>query len=198
MFQYLGKALQQVSDFFLNTPQGRQILQNSVRIILTNPEVRRQMGQGVEFVSERFQEFVASIQLKIDFSKKEAQFVLNVEKKYYAGQLERSVLAQGENISLVVNNYVIVINPNKESIQNLEKVLEELKLTEKNIETIVIRSQENSDIEVQKELASLNEYVNSLSQSVKDTISKLTDYPNLKKALETDQISGDVNNEPAT
>lgn len=197
MFQYLGKALQQVSNFFLNTPQGRTALQHGLRIILTSPEVRRQMEQGVQLVSERFQEFVASIQLKIDFSKKEAHFVLNVEKKYYAGQSERSVLAQGENISLVVNNYVIVINPDKESIQNLEKVLEELKLTERNIETIVVRSQEDSDVEAQKELESLNEYVNSLSQNVKDTLSKLTDYPNLQKALKTNQINGDVNNEPA-
>ena len=191
MFKSIGQAILQTLNFLLKNSTGKVILYNGLRLLAkkeNQDRIRETTRETTQFVSERFKEFVTSIQLKINFREKEAQFIVDVSKKYYVGQAENSRILQGENISCqeVVNNYLIFINFNENSIHNLEETLKKLKLTERSVKAVIVKSQTSNNDKPQEDIDRLSEEIDLLSEIVKKSISKLTDYPTLQKALDTE------------
>jgi hypothetical protein len=144
---------------------------------------------------------VKSIQIKIDKSEKGGQFVIEIAKNYRASGLENSVLTQGENnavisnssITTVINNFEISIKVDRldeEAMTKIERLVEKVARQRSNL-NFVIGSLETEETSAkgQERIENIGKDVDSLSESIKDIISGITDYDALQQALETDEPS---------
>lgn len=133
------------------------------------------------FFLSNFQDTGEGLISTVFLRREEVIFVLDKSRR--VGSAENSTVIQGDNVSLVVNNYKLTISSlNLSSVQELESVVNQLGNVEQKIQACL--NSEKTPSELQSELKMLEKEVSNVGKKVENVLSKHTDYRKLQRALQ--------------
>ncbi|MGE5658462.1 MAG: hypothetical protein ACM37W_17815 [Actinomycetota bacterium] len=189
MLQQFGRILEQVLLQTWKYVNSRAFLQ----LVLTRAASYYDSNQSQ--INEQIKQTwtsITSIRVKIDSRKKEVEFIAETIKVYRTGNVEKSTVALGENITIINNNISLCLYLNESSIKEFFDADFAKKINEESIKLAHCLELKNKDdlddikkVKTIIEVKEIDNRIDTYGKDIERVISQVTNYEQLQKALQT-------------